>query len=201
LIHLKRVALEIKTVGLYDLILQDVQKIANKTRIDEDEILEIIKNNPQIIDDYKQINVEYNLSNIHLRDIDLSKLNDEFVEDAKQINSNLATLREIEKYTLDFEQSSTLVVIFSVEFFVLFSVQYFIVLLDLKEWQWYIYTVFASSILFAYLYAQKEKKIYALKSKLFEELYEDTLKLISNLEENGGIQKTDLIIYECEEHV
>ena len=201
MIHLKRVALEIKTVGLYDLILQDVQKIANKTRIDEDEILEIIKNNPQIIDDYKQINVEYNLSNIHLRDIDLSKLNDEFVEDAKQINSNLATLREIEKYTLDFEQSSTLVVIFSVEFFVLFSVQYFIVLLDLKEWQWYIYTVFASSILFAYLYAQKEKKIYALKSKLFEELYEDTLKLISNLEENGGIQKTDLIIYECEEHV
>jgi len=201
LIHLKRVALEIKTVGLYDLILQDVQKIANKTRIDEDEILEIIKNNPQIIDDYKQINVEYNLSNIHLRDIDLSKLNDEFVEDAKQINSNLATIREIEKYTLDFEQSSTLVVIFSVEFFVLFSVQYFIVLLDLKEWQWYIYTVFASSILFAYLYAQKEKKIYALKSKLFEELYEDTLKLISNLEENGGIQKTDLIIYECEEHV
>jgi len=30
LTHLPRVALEIKTVGLYDLVLQDVQKIAGK---------------------------------------------------------------------------------------------------------------------------------------------------------------------------
>ncbi len=58
MIDLKRVALEIKSIGLYDLVLQDVQKIAGKSRVDEDEILE----------DYKQINVEYNLSNIHLRD-------------------------------------------------------------------------------------------------------------------------------------
>jgi len=201
LIHLKRVALEIKTVGLYDLILQDVLKIADKRRVDEDEILEIMKTNPQILEDYKQINVEYNLSNIHLRDIDLQKIDAECKEEAKSINENLATLREIEKYTLDFEQSSTLVIIFSLEFFVLFSVQYFIVLLDLKEWQWYIYGVFASSILFAYIYAQKEKKIYAKNSKLFEEIYEKTLKQIDKLEDKGCLKKSDLIIQECEEHV
>ena len=40
--HLPRVALEIKTVGLYDLILQDVQKIAGKSKVDKDEILENI---------------------------------------------------------------------------------------------------------------------------------------------------------------
>jgi len=201
LIHLKRVALEIKTVGLYDLILQDVLKIADKTKVDEDEILEIIKNYPQILDDYKQLNVEYNVSNIHLKDIDLASVGKDKIDEAKEINNNLAHLREIEKYTLDFEQSSTLVIIFSLEFFILFSVQYFIVLLDLKEWQWYIYTFFASSILFAYLYAQKEKKIYATKSKIYEELYEETLRLINKLEDNGAIKKSDLIIEECEEHV
>ena len=201
MIHLKRVALEIKTVGLYDLILQDVLKIADKRKVDEDEILEIMKTNPQILEDYKQINVEYNLSNIHLRDIDLQKIDAECKDEAKSINENLATLREIEKYTLDFEQSSTLVIIFSLEFFVLFSVQYFIVLLDLKEWQWYIYGVFASSILFAYIYAQKEKKIYAKNSKLFEEIYEKTLKQIEKLEDKGCLKKSDLIIEECEEHV
>jgi hypothetical protein len=201
LIHLKRVALEIKTVGLYDLILQDVLKIANKSKVDEDEILEIIGKNPQILEDYKQINVEYNLSNIHLRDINLDSIDKEYIEDARKINKNLATLREIEKYTLDFEQSSTLVIIFSLEFFVLFSVQYFIVLLNLKEWQLYIYSFFASSIIFAYIYAQKEKKIYAKNNKLFEELYEDTLKLIGNLEDKNIIKKADLIIQECEEHV
>jgi len=201
LIHLKRVALEIKTVGLYDLILQDVLKIADKKRVDEDEILEIMKTHPQVLEDYKQINVEYNLSNIHLRDIDLQKLDAECKDEANSINENLATLREIEKYTLDFEQSSTLVIIFSLEFFILFSVQYFIVLLDLKEWQWYIYGVFASSILFAWLYAQKEKKIYAKNSKLFEELYEKTLQQIEKLEEKGCLKKSDLIIQECEEHV
>ncbi|NPA59290.1 MAG: hypothetical protein GXO30_02325 [Epsilonproteobacteria bacterium] len=201
MIHLKRVALEIKTVGLYDLILQDVLKIADKKRVDEDEILEIMKTHPQVLEDYKQINVEYNLSNIHLRDIDLQKLDAECKDEANSINENLATLREIEKYTLDFEQSSTLVIIFSLEFFILFSVQYFIVLLDLKEWQWYIYGVFASSILFAWLYAQKEKKIYAKNSKLFEELYEKTLQQIEKLEEKGCLKKSDLIIQECEEHV
>jgi len=201
LIHLKRVALEIKTVGLYDLILQDVQKIAGKNRVSEDEILEIMKENQQILDDYKQINVEYNLSNIHLRDIEVDKIDDDNKEEAKKINENLKLLREIEKYTLDFEQSSTLVIIFSIEFFILFSVQYFIVLLDLKEWQLIIYSIFASSVIFAWLYANKERKIYAKNNEIFEKKYEETLKMIANLEDKGVIKKSDLIIEECEEHV
>jgi len=201
LIHLKRVALEIKTVGLYDLILQDVQKIAQKNSVSEDEIIEIIKTNPQILEDYKQLNVEYNLSNIHLRDIDIESLEESCKQKAKEVNKNLAHLREIEKYTLDFEQSSTLVIIFSIEFFVLFSVQYFIVLLDLKEWQWWIYSVFALSIVVAWWYAKKEQKLYAKNSAVFEEMYEKTLKLLEELEEQGCIKKEDLIIQECEEHV
>jgi hypothetical protein len=201
LIHLQRVALEIKTVGLYDLILQDVLRIAKKTKVSEDEILEIMEEHPQILEDYKQLNVEYNLSNIHLKDIDITTLDEKFKESANAVNKNLATLRELEKYTLDFEQSSTLVIIFSIEFFVLFSVQYFIVLLDLKEWQIPIYAFFASSVLFAYLYAQKERKLYAKNSAIFERLYEETLKMIDALEEKGALKKSDLIIVECEEHI
>ena len=201
MIHLERVALEIKTIGLYDLILQDVQKILNKSKPTTEEILEVLKTHPQILRDYKQTNVEYNLSNIHLRDIDIDNLKEECKEEAKEVNKNLNLLREIEKYTLDFEQSSTLVIIFSIEFFVLFSVQYFIVLLDLKEWQWWIYGVFASSIIAAWLYANKEKKKYEINNKLFEQKYEETLQMIGNLEERGCIKKADLIIEECEEHV
>ena len=200
--YLDRVALEIKTVGLYDLVLQDVQKIAGKNRVSEEEILKIMDENPQILEDYKQINIEYNLSNIHLRNIEVDKIeNEECKSDAVLVNKNLDLLREIEKYTLDFEQSSTLVIIFSIEFFVLFSVQYFIVLLDLKEWQLWIYGVFASSIVIAWLYAKKERKVYADNSKIFEEKYEETLKLIEKLEDKGCLKKSDLIIEECEEHV
>jgi len=199
--HLPRVALEIKNIGLYDLVLQDVQKIAGKTKVSEDEILEIINKHPQILEDYKQINVEYNLSNIHIRDIDTSSLSSECQTKAKVVNKNLEKLREIEKYTLDFEQSSTLVIIFSIEFFVLFSVQYFIVLLDLKEWQWWIYSFFAMSIVLAWIYAKKEQKKYAKNSKIYYNVYDETLKLISKLEEQGCIKKDDLIIKECEEHV
>ena len=201
MIHLQRVALEIKTVGLYDLILQDILKLAQKKRVDEDEILEIIEQHPELLEDYKQLNVEYNLSNIHLKDIELDTIADEYKQRAKEINENLAFLREIEKYTLDFEQSSTLVIIFSVEFFVLFSVQYFIVLLDLKEWQIPIYAFFATSILFAWLYAKKERKIYEKNSLIFEKKYKETLKMIDELEQKGALSKSDLIIEECEEHV
>lgn len=201
LTHLKRVALEIKTVGLYDLILQDVQSIAGKRRVSEDEILEIMNEHPNILNDYKQLNVEYNLSNIHLKNIDTQSLNDECKEKAEEINNNLDQLREIEKYTLDFEQSSTLVLIFSIEFFVLFSVQYFLVLLNLKDWQYEIYTVFAMSILAAWLYAKKERKVYEINNGVYEIKYEETLKMIEDLEEKGCIKKSDLIIEECEEHV
>jgi hypothetical protein len=201
LIHLPRVANEIKNIGLYDLVLQDVQKITGTTKVTEDEILEIMKSNPQILEDYEQINIEYNLTNIHVREIDISKVDKSCKDDATKINSNLATLREIEKYTLDFEQSSTLVIIFSVEFFVLFSVQYFIVLLDLKEWQILIYSIFASSIAVAWWYAKKEQKKYALNSKIFKEKYAQTVEMIDKLEEKGCIKKSDLIIATCEEHV
>ncbi len=178
-----------------------MQKIAGKNQLSEDEILEIIRNNPQILEDYKQINIEYNLSNIHLRDIELEKIDDKCRDEAKAINDNLSHIREIEKYTLDFEQSSTLVIIFSIEFFVLFSVQYFIVLLDLKEWQILIYSIFASSIAIAWWYAKKEQKKYAKNSLIFEEKYEQTLEMIDRLERNGCISKSDLVIAECEEHV
>ena len=201
LIYLKRVAREIKYVGLYDLILQDVQKIEGKTKVSEDEILEIIKKHPQIIEDYKQINVEYNVGNIHIKNIDIDSLKNECKEDAKKINDNLNYLREIEKYTLEFEQSPTLVFIFSIEFFLIFSVQYFIVLLNLKEWQYLIYGLFLSSVFVAWWYAKKVEKRYKKNSKIFEEKYVETLDLISKLEERGCIKKSDLIIEECEEHV
>ena len=201
MIHLQRVALEIKTIGLYDLILQDVQKIAGKTKVSEDEILEIMEKNPEILRAYKQVNVEYNIGNIHIKDIMTDSLKEECQEKAKRVNQNLAKLRELEKYTLDFEQSSTLVIIFSIEFFVLFSVQYFIVLLDLKDWQWWIYTLFAFSIMIAWIYGKKESKKFAENSIVFEDLYKETVIMIDELEENGCLKKADLVIEECEEHV
>ncbi|RUM61370.1 MAG: hypothetical protein DSZ03_08500 [Sulfurimonas sp.] len=201
MIYLQRVATEIKTVGLYDLILQDVQKLAGKNRVSDDDILEIMSTHPQILEDYKQTNVEYNLSNIHVKNIPLENLQEPCRQKAQQVNANLDLLRDIEKYTLDFEQSSTLVIIFSVEFFVLFSVQYFIVLLDLKEWQWWIYGVFALSIVVAWQYAKKEKKKFEANSKIFDEKYMQTLKLIEELEAERCISKSELIITECDEHV
>jgi hypothetical protein len=201
-IHLERVANEIKEVGLYNLILQDVEAILKKRKPTQQEILEVLKSNPEILEEYKQTNVEYNISNIHIRDIDINALKDEECkEKAKEVNKKLKLLREIEKYTLDFEHSSTLVIIFSVEFFVLFSVQYFIVLLDLKEWQWWIYGLFLSSVVIAWIYAKKEKKKFEENSKLFEKEYRVVQKMLAELEEKGCIRKDDLIIRECEEHV
>ena len=201
MIHLDRVALEIKNVGLYDLVLQDVQNLLGKKRLKEEEIRSALNAHPQILEDYKQINVEYNVSNIHIRDIDTSGLKGSGKTQAEAVNTNLNELRMIEKYTLDFEQSSTLVIIFSIEFIVLFSVQYFIILLDLKEWQWELYTLFGSSIAVAWWYAKKQQRVYEKQSAIFEDKYVETLEMIDALEEEGIIKKSELIIAECEEHV
>jgi len=201
LINLKRVANEIKSVGLYDLVLQDVQRIFGRNRVSEEEILDAISKHPQLLEDYMQTTVEYNLSNIHIRDINIDDLKDECKSKAKVVNENLALLRELEKYTLDFEQSATLVIIFSIEFFVLFSVQYFIVLLNLKDWQWWIYGLFASSVAVAYWYGKKQSRLYAKNKKIYDEKYVQTQQLLNELEKEGCITKEELLIDECEEHV
>ena len=46
--NLQRVAKEIKDIGLYDLILQDVQKLAGKKRLSIEEILDVMQKNPKI---------------------------------------------------------------------------------------------------------------------------------------------------------
>jgi len=201
MLNMPRVIDEIRHVGLYDLILQDVQKETGKEKPDAAEVEEALRNNPALLRDYMQTTVEYNLSNIHLRDIDLETIDQSCRESAEQINKNLSRLRELEKYTLDFEQSSTLVLIFSVEFFVLFSVQYFIVLLDLKEWQWWIYGFFALSIVAAWVYAKKVRKEYEEGKKEYETLYNETLVRIEALEKEGKICKADLYINESDEHI
>ena len=201
MLSIKRAAKEIKDVGFYNNILDDIERLLGKRKLSLEEIEDVLKNNSEILNSYKQLNVEYNLSNIHLRNIDTNNLKDECKELAIKINKNLDRLREIEKYTLDFEQSSTLVIIFSVEFFVLFSVQYFIVLLDLKEWQWWIYSFFALSIVIAWIYAKKEKAKFEKYNKEFEELYDKTLDLINSAETKGCIKKEDLIIESSDEHV
>ena len=201
MIYLKRVAQEIKDIGLYDLVLQDVEKILNKSHLTTEDILEAIKTNPQILKDYKQINVEYNIGNIHLSNINTTNIDIKHQDKALKINKNLEELRELEKYTLDFEQSATLVIIFSIEFFVLFSAQYFIVLLDLKEWQLLIYGIFASSIVVAYLYAKKEEKKYTINNLKFNQIYDETLNLIEELEDINAIKKEDMIIKESDEHI
>ena len=201
MLNKERMINEILHIGLYDLVLQDVQQIVGKEQVSKEELEEVLKNNPQILRDYMQTNVEYNLSNIHLKNIDTSTLDASVKDRAEKINQNLDTMREIEKYTLDFEQSSTLVLIFSLEFFILFSVQYFIVLLDLAKWQWWIYAFFSLSIVGAWWYAKKEEKKYQINSAKYHKLYDETIKEIEALEKEGHLKKKELYIEESDEHI
>jgi len=80
-------------------------------------------------------------------------------------------------------------------------VQYFIVLLNLGDWQGWIYTLFASTIALAYWYGKKESKLYKKNNKTYDDLYLQTLKILEKLEEKGCVKKNDLLIKESEEHV
>jgi hypothetical protein len=195
LIDTIRAALEIKTIGLYDAILQEAKKVANKDSLSEKEIEHIFIDHPEILELYKQLNLDCNISNIHLDDICLEKFkNTAYENEVLEINKNLLFLRENEKYTIDFEQSTTIITVMSIEFFVLFSVQYFIVLLDMKEWQLQIYSLFALSIFAAFIYAKKQKKIFKEKKEEFEMLYDETLSLIEYLESKNVLKKEELTV-------
>ncbi len=201
MIYLDRVASEIKRVGFYDSLLQDVKEKLGKEEVSEEEIKELLQKDERLLKEYKELNLEYNLSNIHIKDIDTSKLDGKCQEAAKLFNENLEILKKLEKYTLDFSRSSFLVILFSVEFFVLFSVQYFIVLLSLKEYQWLIYGLFLSSIAIAWWYAKKEKQKYEKNAKYFYQIYDESKRILDELEKEGCIDKKSLYIQKSDEHV
>jgi len=201
MIYLDRVAREIKRVGFYDSLLQDVKAKLGREDVSESEIKELLQKDGELLQEYKDLNLEYNLSNIHIKPIDTSKLEGRCQEAAKLFNENLQKLKELEKYTLDFSRSSFLVILFSVEFFVLFSVQYFIVLLSLKEYQWLIYGLFLSSIAIAWWYAKKERQKYEKNAKYFYEIYEETIQILDELEKSSCIERKSLYIEESEDHV
>ena len=64
LIDLKLVANDIKEVGLYDFILQDCLKIASKKSLEEEEISSLLFSNPEILESYKQTNIENNITQL-----------------------------------------------------------------------------------------------------------------------------------------
>ena len=201
MIHLDRVASEIKHIGFYDMLYQDIKDRLGDQNPSEEDIKDILQKEPKFLQDYKQLNVEYNISNIHIRDIPLEGLSDECLDDAKEVNAKLAKLRELEPYTLEFEKSSFLVILFSIEFFVLFSVQYFIVLLSLKEYQWYIYGLFLFSIVVSWWVARRQKRKFVEGNSEFEKLYSDIESRLKSLDDRGCIDYDSLIIRESDEHV
>lgn len=202
MINIKRVALEIKTIGLYDGILQDILKKVGLKNMDEKELEHFLMDNPDFLAEYKTLNTEYNISNIHLGDVKTTgRAGEEAKEKIELLNSHLSFLRDNEKYTLDFSQSSTLLTVMSIEFFILFSAQYFIVLLDMKNWQLEIYGLFLASIGWAYWYSKKQKAVYVTKKEEFEARYEEALLILSELEDAGVVNKEDLWITESEGHI
>ncbi len=199
MLHINRVAKEVHATGLYDLVLQDVKAKANKEQLTQEEVKATLLKHPELITDYEQINVEYNISNIHIKPLHLPECQEQ--DKIKRFNENLALLQSIEKYTLDFEHSSILVIIMSVEFFVLFSAQYFIVLLNLKSWQIPIYAFFALSIVWAWLFARKKRKEFKEKSAIFYERYKENLAILDYLEAHCNFKRADHYIEESDEHI
>lgn len=202
MINIKRAALEIKNIGLYDGILQDMLKASGVSSMSEREIEHFLIDNPSFLDEYKAVNIQCNISNIHIKNIPLTPLlQDHGLQRVVLLNRYLEFLRENEKYTIDFEQSTTLITVMSVEFFVLFSAQYFIVLLDMKNWQFEIYGLFLTSIVLAYMYSKKQKALYASKKIEFDIGYEKALVLLSELEDEDIIKKEDLWVSEDKVHI
>lgn len=199
--YLDRVAGEIKHIGFYDMLYQDIKDRLDNPNPGEEDIKDILQKEPKFLEDYKQLNIEYNISNIHIRDIPLNDIPKECIKEAEKVNENLARLKELEPYTLEFEKSSFLVILFSVEFFVLFSVQYFIVLLSLKEYQWYIYGLFLFSVVVSWWVAKRQKRKFVEGSIEFEKLYKEIKKELKSLEDRGCIDYDSLIIKESDEHV
>lgn len=197
MVNLDKVPKQIKTDGLFSYIYDDILEEANLKEADESQIKEYLVKNPVYLNEYRRLNKDIEISNIHLKEFEI--LEDELEDSAKiktQINKNADRLRGLEKFSLNSNDSAYPIWIGSLAVFGVFTIHNFFGLFTdvYNSFPALIYGSYIAVIFYAYHMYRKTIINHNEKNRLYKETFKETRNLI-----DAGVEKNYFIkseIYE-----
>jgi len=187
LVNIDKVPKQIIEDGLFSYIYDEICEEANLKEMSEEQIREYLLKNPKYLDEYRRLNKDIEITNIHLKDFDIS--NDEkgeSVEIKREINENADKLRGLEKYSLSSNDSAYPIWIGSLAVFGIFSIHNFFGLFTdvYHSMPVLIYGSYVFIIIYAFYMYKKTLKNHDKKNKQYKVIFNQTKELI-----DSGMQK------------
>ena len=187
MVNIDKVPKQIIEDGLFSYIYDEICEEANLKEMSENQIREYLLKNPKYLDEYRRLNKDIEITNIHLKDFDIS--NDEkgeSVEIKREINENADKLRGLEKYSLSSNDSAYPIWIGSLAVFGIFSIHNFFGLFTdvYHSMPVLIYGSYVFIIIYAFYMYKKTLKNHDKKNKQYKVIFNQTKELI-----DSGMQK------------
>ncbi|WP_200762914.1 hypothetical protein [Nitrosophilus alvini] len=197
MINFNKAATLVKSDGLFTFIYNELKEIAKKEELCENEIIKLLKKHPELLDEYKSLNTQSEITNIQLKE---HKITEKECEECKKIklkiNKNIPKLRALETFEKPADNMIYAIWIGSLTAFMIFVVHNIIVLYTF----WYenhpnaVFGMHASLIIGGFFLYKNMLKKHEKKHNRFIKLYNETKELI-----NIGLSKkyfTEDEIYE-----
>ena len=195
MVNLDKVSNQIKTDGLFSYIYDEMCEKENTKELDQDRIKEYLLKEPQHLDEYKRLNKEVEISNIHLKELEiLDQDSDDAKETKEKINKNADKLRALEKYSLKSEDSAYPIWIGSLAVFGIFTIHNFFGLFTdvYHSMPILIYGSYLFIIIYAYYFYKKTLKKHDTQYKKYQNILKETEELVTYGLNKGYFSKYDI---------
>lgn len=107
MVNIEKVSHQILNDALYNTLLFEIKERLSTQEVTPQMVQEILKSEHQILDDYKEINAQSELSSIHVKKLQIKESDTKEVADTKeQINSNVQILKNLENFERDSKGSA-----------------------------------------------------------------------------------------------
>jgi amino acid permease len=193
MVNLEKVTNQILNDGLYNTLLFEIKERLQREDVTHEMIKDLLIDSQDLIDEYKEINRQSEISNIQIKSLEISKNESQKALKIKsEINHNIQILKNLENFERDSKESAYLIWIGSVGVMVIFIIHNIIALFS-ELYTTHSLVVYGSYVLilfFTYIGYVKIKKNHDAKHEIFKRVYVKTKKAL-----NDGI-KNSLFRYE-----
>ena len=195
MINLNKVPNQIKTDGLFSYIYDEMREELNQEELNENQIKEYLVKSEKHLDEYRRLNKDIEVTNIHLKDLIITDQDsDESKKIKKQINKNANTLRALEKYSLSSNDSAYPIWIGSLVVFGIFTIHNFFGLFTdvYHTMPALIYGSYILIMAYGYYFYKRTLKKHDRKNKEYKEIFNNTQKLIDTGMKKGYFTNLEL---------
>lgn len=181
MVNIEKVSNQILNDGLYNTLLFEIKEKLSAQNITVEMVQDILKKEPLLVYEYKEINRQSELSSIQVKKLQLKDDDKpEVLNIKKELNQNIQVLKNLENFETDSKNSAYAIWIGSVGVMVVFMVHNVIALFSelYTTSTLLVYASFTLILLFTYMGYVKIKKNHDAQHEIFQTVYEKTKKML-----------------------